>query len=189
MKYRHVQQRNGKFVWRLNVLGHALNNLDGAGREITYAHPARAAFECDLVKHFLRLHYLLCTTKTELSHEQAVFEQRAADAGIDFNDAACVFEAMPSSAQECCTDLAEELTAHKEKALAEAATSGSSDYFVTLIASSSARLNDCLTVLRKAKQMSKLSDERRVALVAIETAVEQFETAHRASVAALIEIP
>lgn len=188
MKLQHIQQRNGRFVWRLNICGEALRNIDETGKELSYATPAGAAYACDMAKFFIREKYGVRSSKTELSLTPESFVERAEREGVNLADLHAVFEAMPWRMQEFIKDAGPFLEEQGKRDAARAAVPVvNADYFTTLLTALPKRLIDGLSVLRKAKQLNGLTVEKTAALALLESQLEAFEAQTRASIAKILE--
>lgn len=189
MIFRHVQQRNARFVWRLNILGEVLRNIDEHDKEASYATPAGAAYACDLVKFFIREKYGVRSTKTELSLPQEKFEDTALRAGLDLKDLSAVFDALPWRAREFCLDAGPLLKLQGDRDASRVVPAGNTNYLRTLLGALPHRLTDGLKILQKASQLNALSDEKKSAISALETRLSELEIETRAEVERILAIP
>lgn len=128
--------------------------------------PKQAAFDCDLVKHYLREKYNLRTLKTEASLPLDWFQDEAEQKGISLTDMDALFAALPYGARDFLMNYGRVLKEYAERVKQEGPPS--SDYLFTLLGSLSNRLHDGITVLRKARQLHSLSSERSAAITALE---------------------
>lgn len=188
MIYKHVQVKNHKFIWRLNLLGETVKNIDPEFREHTYVTAQRAAYECDLVKLFIREKYGYRTPKTEPSLPYDQFEEMANQAGLCLSNLDSVFLAMPWRAREFCLDAGPELEA-RAKAASVVAVPVNSSYLATLLAALPSRLNDTLKIVAKARQLNGLKPETADALSNLNSQLTRFEEETRASVERILALP
>lgn len=189
MKYQHVQQRNGKFIWRLNICGEALKNIDEQDREYSYPTATSAAYACDLLKFFIREKFGVKTTKTELSLPFEQFEDKARREGLDIKNLDAVFSAMPWRAREFIRDASPLLEDQGKREAARAANVGHSNYLLTLLTALPKRLIDALSILQKAQQLNGLSVEKKSALISLESQLTRFEEETRAHVDHILNLP
>lgn len=188
MLYRHVQQRNAKFVWRLTILGEALRNVDPSGAEHAHGTPTHAAYAADLIKYFLRQKYGLTGSKVAPSLPADKFEDMAERNGLDLNSASAVFDAMPWRAREFVKDADPLLKEQgdRDKACAAAPSSG---YLQTLLVALPKRLTEALSVVQKAGQLKEISDEKRAGLAGLSLELERFEAKIRAESTRILALP
>lgn len=188
MKYNHVQIRNGRFVWRLNICGEALQNIDEHDREQSYPTPASAAYACDLLKFFIREKYGVKSTKTELSLSAEQFEDKARREGLDLTDLDAVFKAMPWRGQEFVRDAGPLLEEQGKRDAARAAAPSNSGYLQTLLTALPKRLIHALSVIQKAQQLNNLNPAIAAGLAALELKVAEVESSTRNEVNRLLAL-
>lgn len=183
---KHVQQRNSRFVWRLNILGEVIRNIDENDKEVTYSTPVRAGYDADLCKFFIREFYNLRSSKTELSLPPEKFSEMAAQAGLDLSDLKAVFHAMPGPANEWCMNASDLLKLQGERA-SRVVPAGNSNYLKTLLDALPSRLNDALKILQKAGQLLALSDETKSALSAMEMELSDLDVKFRVEIERILQ--
>lgn len=187
MKYQHIQSRNGRFVWRLNICGEALRNIDEHDKEHSYATPSAAAFACDLGKFFIREKYGMSSSKVEASLLPLEFADAAQAAGVDLSDLNSVFSATPWRIQEFIRDAGPLLEEQGKRDTAlRAVPSANADYLRTLLVALPKRLIDALSTLRKARQLNNLNPNMAGRLATLDAELSKTEQLVRTEINSLL---